>query len=253
MKKIITIIIATFNAEQYLMRCLESISQQIKDDIEVIVQDGGSTDNTISILKSYSFVNCYSEQDKGIYDAWNKAINKSTGDWLMFLGADDVLLPHAIDVYRNYIIQNITANYDIISSKIDIVNDYGKHQRFVGEKFNHNKYCHRDLEFAHPGLLHNRQIFSRYGGFNTDYKICADCEFFIKNGALFNVGFVDNVSVRVQQGGMSVSHRAIHEAYEIRKKYADIPCLENFIGFVKISIGLTLSRIKTKIFKKNQS
>ena len=93
MKKIISIIIATYNAEKTLKRCLNSIVSQKKDQLELLIIDGCSTDRTMDIVREFaeSIDVIVSEVDKGIYDAWNKGIRLATGEWIMFLGADDYL------------------------------------------------------------------------------------------------------------------------------------------------------------------
>ena len=88
MKKIISIIIATYNAEKTLKRCLNSIVSQKKDQLELLIIDGCSTDRTMDIVREFaeSIDVIVSEVDKGIYDAWNKGIRLATGEWIMFLG-----------------------------------------------------------------------------------------------------------------------------------------------------------------------
>lgn len=105
MKKIISIIIATYNAEKTLKRCLNSIVSQKKDQLELLIIDGCSTDRTMDIVREFaeSIDVIVSEVDKGIYDAWNKGIRLATGEWIMFLGADDYLLEGAMNVYWNYL------------------------------------------------------------------------------------------------------------------------------------------------------
>ena len=87
----ISIIIATFNAELRLSRCLDSIISQKTEEIELLIIDGGSVDGTLKLIDSYKgcidFV--LTEKDNGIYDAWNKGIRQAKGEWIMFLGADD--------------------------------------------------------------------------------------------------------------------------------------------------------------------
>jgi len=88
-----SIIIAAMNAESLIQRAILSVLTQIYPDYEIIVQDGGSTDGTLEILRRFKRrVNWTSEPDAGVYDAWNKALARVTGDWALFLGADDFLL-----------------------------------------------------------------------------------------------------------------------------------------------------------------
>ena len=101
----ISIIIATWNAAKTLKRCLDSIVPQLTDETELILVDGGSKDDTNKIIDSYGdkVAVHISEPDKGIYDAWNKGVSKAKGDWVMFIGADDILLEGAIEYYLAYL------------------------------------------------------------------------------------------------------------------------------------------------------
>ncbi|WP_160714815.1 glycosyltransferase family 2 protein [Chitinophaga solisilvae] len=96
MNRTISIIIATYNVGEDLRECLASVEVQSYKDIEVVVVDGGSQDDTVAVLKEYALrlkLQYVSEPDKGIYDALNKGVRMATGGWLHFLGADDRLLP----------------------------------------------------------------------------------------------------------------------------------------------------------------
>ena len=93
-----TIITSTYNAASPLPRLLDSLVSQTCQDFNWIVQDGASSDNTMEIIEFYRnrlpAVYSWSENDTGIYDAWNKAINHyrdKLGKWVLFLGADDYL------------------------------------------------------------------------------------------------------------------------------------------------------------------
>src|SRR5690348_134930 len=91
----VSIIIPTYNPGKILVKALESVITQDYSNTELIVMDGGSTDGTVSLLQQYNIHIAYwkSEPDSGIYDAMNIGIAKATGTWLLFLGADDELMP----------------------------------------------------------------------------------------------------------------------------------------------------------------
>ena len=88
-----SIITATFNSEKFIARAAKTLLGQTHTDFEWIVQDGKSSDKTVSMLNECgdSRIKAVSEKDSGIYDAWNKAVARASGDWLIFLGADDCL------------------------------------------------------------------------------------------------------------------------------------------------------------------
>jgi putative colanic acid biosynthesis glycosyltransferase len=92
----ISFIIPCFNAEKTIDLALKSILNQSYNNYEIIVIDGMSTDNTPRIAKKFSNkINFISEKDDGIYDAMNKGIKLSSGDWIFFMGADDEILPYS--------------------------------------------------------------------------------------------------------------------------------------------------------------
>jgi glycosyltransferase involved in cell wall biosynthesis len=87
----ITVIVAVFNGSATLRRCLKSICSQSYSNQELIVMDGGSSDDSVKIIQQNSHRIAYweSKPDRGIYHAWNKALSHATGEWICFLGSDD--------------------------------------------------------------------------------------------------------------------------------------------------------------------
>src|SRR3954467_5131196 len=87
----VSVVIATLNGGSGLQRALDSIAEQTYPHVEVVVMDGGSTDSTIDILRRNEARIAYweSSPDSGVFNAWNKALDHVTGDWVCFLGSDD--------------------------------------------------------------------------------------------------------------------------------------------------------------------
>lgn len=219
--KIISIIIATYNAGKTLSRCLESIRQQKTNNVELLILDAASSDDTMHIVQRYNDIVdvVIHEKDKGIYDAWNKGIAKVSGEWIMFVGADDLLANGAIERYLQEIDSNHISNvkFDYICSKVQIINGSGKFIKVIGTDYNWNKY-RRFMNVAHVGSLHSTNLFKTVGLYNLDYKICADYELLMRKGSQLKVHFVDNISAYMQIGGMSFSKRALQEARDIKIK-----------------------------------
>lgn len=232
----ISIIIATWNAAKTLRTCLDSIVPQLNKDVELILVDGGSKDETNEIIDSYGDkVSVHiSEPDKGIYDAWNKGVKKAKGDWVMFIGADDILLPSAIDTY----IQTINntpkiESYDYICAHNEYVDLKGKLLKILGGKPSWSAQ-RRKMVAAHVASLHNRQnLFNTIGGYNLDFKICADYELLLRKKQNLRYLFIDAKIARMKVGGMSFSTRAIVEAYKIRKLHKALPPLINELYFLR--------------------
>lgn len=105
----VSIITASYNSEATLEATIESVYNQTYQDIEYIIIDGGSSDKTVSIIQKFEplfsgRLKWISEPDKGIYDAWNKGLEIATGEWIAFLGSDDIYLPDSIHKYMNVLI-----------------------------------------------------------------------------------------------------------------------------------------------------
>lgn len=215
--KRISIIIATYNAAETLKTCLESIVPQLTDQTELIIIDGGSIDDTNSIIDSYGDkISIHiSETDNGIYDAWNKGVRLSNGEWIMFIGADDRLKPYAVNTYLNKI-KNIPDKCLLISCKRDMYSLDGKFIRTVGCLWEWPS-CLKGMPISHPGALHRKKLFDEVGLFNISYRISGDYELLMRKAKTLNAEFIDVVNIDVYEGGISDSYKAIKEYYKTLK------------------------------------
>ena len=145
MPKLISIIIATYNSEQSLAKCLDSIISQKCGSVELIVVDGHSTDRTMEILRTAEtdIDHLVSETDEGIYDAWNKGLSLAEGSWIMFVGSDDELRPDCIKRYIQQI--EVDSDYDFISGRIMLINETGDELREFGQSYDWDGNCKKIL------------------------------------------------------------------------------------------------------------
>jgi len=249
--KQISIIIATYNSGKTLKRCLDSIIYQLEEHDEVLIIDGGSKDNTMEIVESYGNKISYSisEKDKGVYDAWNKGVKAAKGQFVVFIGSDDEMLPNTMSLYHSFINKN-GNDYDIICGKLYYVNEKGTVLRKVGEPWNWEKHCKRKLNFAHPGMLHNKRLFTRIGYFDLKYKICSDSDFLQRVGSEAKGGFIDNFLVRMSEGGVSDGYNAMVEGFITRKNNKCIPfwynCYQHISMLIRYYGGKLLRKVGLK-------
>lgn len=226
--KQISIIIATYNAERVLQRCLDSIVPQKTDEVELLIIDGGSTDSTLMIIennkKNIDFF--LSEKDDGLYDAWNKGLKKTTGNWIVFLGSDDILLEGTIDKQLEYLKTHHTEGLDIISAKAWIVDESGKIIKTMGEPYSWNIFRWR-MNISHGSTLHNRKLFEEVGLFDIRFRICGDYELLMRKR--LNSDFIDDYFIKMQDGGLSTTLKARDEAYKARKKNKIVPSFVNYL------------------------
>lgn len=233
--KQISIIIATYNASTTIKKCLESIASQKTDECELLIIDGNSSDDTIDIVKSYGVLVDYfiSEPDLGVYDAWNKGIKVSKGKWIMFIGADDILLPIAIDSFLDILKHNIEAKeVDYICAKNEYVDKNGKLLRILGSEPLWNKMRKMNV-VAHVASLHNKNsLFNEIGSYDINFKICADYELLLRKGNKLKYLFIPNHIARMAVGGVSFSTKAIIESYYVRAKHHSLNPLSNMLLFL---------------------
>ncbi len=243
----LSIIIATYNSGKTLKSCLDSIVTQLGNDGEILVIDGGSVDNTINIVESYGskIAYCVSEPDRGVYDAWNKGIEKAQGEWITFIGSDDEMLPNTLNLYREAIKKY--PDRDIISGKLHFCKQDGSVIRDVGEPWNWNKFIHRKMSLAHPGMLHNKKCFERVGLFDTRYRICADSDFLQRLGPHTKAAFIDEFLVNMSEGGISDSMEALKEGYLSRKRNKVLSPIENYFYYISIILRMKLGKIRNYV------
>jgi len=169
-----SIIIPTFNSEATLHKCITSIITQTFEDYEVLIIDGVSKDNTLSIAGEFNDprVKIISEPDKGIYDAMNKGIKLAHGEWLYFLGSDDKL-------YESNVLQNLYNYLDAFECQVlygDVISSRFN-GRYDGE-FTRDKIFNKNI--CHQAILFKNIVFKKTGFFNLKYKCLADWDHNIK-------------------------------------------------------------------------
>lgn len=225
----ISIIIATYNAATTLQSCLDSIRGQKSEDVELIIADGLSTDQTMQIVDQNKDVIdiALSEKDSGIYDAWNKGITHSSGQWIMFIGADDKLSDMAIADYLNFI-EHADADLDYISAQLLYLDMKGNTIRTIGEAWRWSKFK-RKMNVAHVTSLHNRTLFEEVGLFDTNYKICADYELLLRKKEKLRAAFLPKTVASMTVGGVSFTTQAIEETCRILSIHTKQSTLERII------------------------
>lgn len=189
----ISVIIVTYNAAADLQNCLDSIYRQKYPSIEIIVMDGQSTDGTVDILKQNTDKIAFwkSEKDDGIYEAMNKALKHISGEWVYFLGADDVLLDEFSDMA--YALKDKSTIYYGSVDK-DGVKYLGYLTAYQQAKTNIN----------HQAMIYPAAVFKKYQ-FDTKYRISADHVLNMQcwKDPDFNIEFIDYTIAKFNHTGVS--------------------------------------------------
>jgi glycosyltransferase involved in cell wall biosynthesis len=171
---IFSIITVVLNGEKFLERTIKSVIQQ-KTPHEYIIIDGGSTDNTINIIKKYSKnINYFiSEKDNGLYDAFNKGLKKCKGEYIGIINSDDIYTKNALTLISNYINKN---------PKIDFIfGSVRKHWGILhGYKPEKIHYSWGFYSSHSTGFFVKRSSAKKIGKYNILYKYHADYDYFYR-------------------------------------------------------------------------
>lgn len=240
----ISFIIATYNVENSLEVTLKSIICQDNLNYEIIVIDGKSTDNTQEVVEKYQ-ENIHffsSEKDNGIYDAWNKGLAKSNGDWIMFVGAGDYYLDGIFDkiVPKLY---KTTAN--MITTDINIIDSNSVILKHLSSKMEKDIFV-KYMNIPHPGILHRKSIFENLGNFNTNFRIAGDYEFILRNLYWLNFEHLQLVSLNMVEGGISNSVNVFFENYKIK---IEVLNANKFVELIHLTKNLFLFYLR-KLYVK---
>lgn len=243
----VSIVTICYNSAKTIEDTIKSIGAQTYPDIEYIIVDGMSTDNTLEIVNRYRDVvtKVICEKDKGISDAFNKGILAATGELIGIVNSDDVLLPETVQ----YIVDHLDPDTDCIHGNM-IVFGGSEVDRDKVVKPNGNyktlSYCLGSV--IHPGSFVRKSAYERYGLFDVHYKSCMDRDLILRmyrSGAKFQ--YVDKELVRVRRGGVSFTgiKLSLDEGREISLKNGTSPIVANgyyIYHYCKIQLKKNLKR-----------
>ena len=182
----ITLVTPSFNQGQFLEQTILSVLEQNYPDLEYIIMDGGSTDNSVEIIKRYEKHLTYwqSKPDKGQSDALTQGFARATGTLMNWVNSDDLLAPGAL---RHIVgLYNESPGTDIFAGSIG---RFTKTPDEIFEKYDASGWCPEgflrcaasgQFAFNQPGALFSRSLFERVGGLNQDLQMCMDYDMFLK-------------------------------------------------------------------------
>lgn len=174
----ISVVTVVKNADNVIRRTIDSVLNQSYENVEYIVIDGCSTDSTKFIVQSYGKnIRYICEPDDGIYDAMNKGINASTGDFLYFLNAGDTLYDqHVLKDVASVLNDSNYAGIDFFYGDVQFVTESGSKTRFL--KYDPFPfYYYADNCQCHQVCFYRRALFLIYGNYDTTFKVYGDQEF----------------------------------------------------------------------------
>lgn len=238
----VSIITVCFNSQNTISRTIESVLNQTYPNIEYIIVDGKSTDNTLEIINSYSEkygdrLKVISEKDEGIYDAMNKGIHYSSGTLIGIVNSDDYYEPDAVEcMVEAWNGEPMQILHGLMRSL-----RYGREYsvmltsaEFLDEKM-----------IQHPSCFVTRDVYDKIGLFDISYRCISDYEFMIRAFESHKVSFkpVYHIIANFDEGGISESSQAKIEKLKYLKKRKKISWFSYWIMYV-------FYPLKSKIYRR---
>jgi len=207
MKPKISIITVAYNAEAFIEDTIKSIINQSYKNVEYIVIDGQSSDNTLTICDKYkSRIDILvSEPDKGLYDAMNKGIDKASGDVIGILNADDFYNSNEVlkDIAELFTDSKVDCSYgDLVY--VNPTNTDKVVRKWISGQYKTNAFAKGWMP-PHPTFFIRKQHYDTFGTYNLKLKSSADYELMLRmiHKEKLNTAYVNKVLVRMRTGGVS--------------------------------------------------
>jgi glycosyltransferase involved in cell wall biosynthesis len=236
----ISIVIPSYNKQRYLKQTLDSILQQEYANFEVIIQDGGSTDGSLGIIKEYAnkhqkVIRYESKKDNGQLDAINEGVKKTTGDIISFINADDIYLKNCFKTVSKIFLNNPGIVW--VAGGGIVINEGGKESESRMQKYFVNIYKNLLLfsnryslllcvnYLMQPSVFVSKQAINKYGPFKGNRQFVAEYEMWLRLGkVIMPIVTQSKLSgFRLAKGNISTTnyHELLREDYRITQKFTN--------------------------------
>ncbi len=234
----ISVVVPTFNSVKTIEDTLKSIISQNWPDLQIIIQDGKSTDGTKTIVTRYpmAIAGWQSEPDNGIY-------RRATGDVIAILNSDDTWLPGTLERITSVFSRN--PDIDIVSGSIEVWEDSASGAKVVLRSS--LLHLHKGMTVQHPATFVRRRVYECVGSFNTCYRIGADYDFVLRC-LKANISWVilNDILVRMRADGkggstFNLDDWTIRRSHKLSSVISEsIMCADNFIRYLARKIVLKI-------------
>jgi len=201
----ISVITASFNSERYIEDSIKSVIKQSYENTEYIIIDGASNDWTMDIVNKYrdKIDIIVSEQDEGIYDAYNKGVSLASGDVIYFLNTDDYL-------YDDNVLKRIAEAFrrnqavNIVYGNVCVIDEHTGFRHITGKRMELKDF-ERGIMSPHQSVFTKKKLFNKYGLFDKAFRICSDFDFVTKcfKDDELSALYIDVTVAVYREGGIS--------------------------------------------------
>jgi len=249
---LISVVIPVLNAGSTLRRAIDSVLHQDYPGRELIIIDGGSTDGSAEMVRAYASSLSYweSQADRGLYHAFNKALAKTRGEWIYFLGADDYLWEPQVLTRMAPHLERAYPPHRIVYGRLHFMSERGEVLEVLGRPW--NEFRRRFLQgfmLPHQAVFHHRSLFTVHGAFDESFRTSGDYEMLLRELKTEAPLFVPEVVVAGYQfgGGSSAPRNALVVVKERKRAWARNgmrgPRLLWYMAEIRILVRVLLWRI----------
>ena len=217
----VSIITVVYNGAKTIEQTIQSVIGQTYKNIEYIIIDGLSVDGTQRVVEKYiDSIDCFiSEKDDGLYYAMNKGIQHATGEIIGIINSDDWYAKDTVERIVSFFVHNPV---DLVHGRTLIIYQDGSDRMSPIQPL---EMLWHEMVVSHPSVFVKKEVYEKYGLFNTDYKVAADYELMLKFYCKHvRFGFINDVLAYFRYGGYSHRNRSqmIEEHKNVCMNYVDL-------------------------------
>lgn len=237
----VSIVTVCFQSKNSIEKTIRSVLGQDYPNLEYIIQDGGSTDGTLEIIKRYPNLSWISQKDYGVYDAMNKAVKRVSGEWVLFMNAGDTFYNNEVVSY--FFLRRIPQSCFVLFGDTISQNDEGdKIIRYLDMPW------HKYMPSCHQSIFCKTEILQKYP-FDLKWKIAADRAFFFNLYKRQYTFLYYPIIVSVYDNSGGISHNYLECTKEILKIHNSnlLYLFKYFVVYLKFKLHKIYSSLNWKI------
>lgn len=216
-KPLVSVVMSVFNDDKYVRRAIDSILNQTLKDIEFIIINDASRDNSLKTIrqcvrkdKRVKLIN--NAQELRLAPSLNLGVSHAKADLIARMDPDDISLPERLEIQYNYLLKN--PHIAVVGTNLSVINETKKEiwvRDYPTQSEDIKKTMLRYAPFAHPSVMIRKKVFEEFGGYDPKMKLCEDTDFWIKIGTKYDFGNIPKRLVQYTLSEKSGTHRNIRQ------------------------------------------